>query len=155
MTWCESTAVPLALLALSRQSLCHGTTLQIDMPGTALCSAQAIHVLGLKGKSGAVPRNVWVYFLFWGCARLLSPLQKQATKRVCMVESQGYLIWGAPDFCLPPSTNKMIFQEEKTKKLSTSLIHIEYPPFPILLSSQCAEEHKYLLPQQQKPAYNN
>ena len=34
----------LALLALSRQSLCHGTTLQIDVPGTALCSAQAIHV---------------------------------------------------------------------------------------------------------------
>jgi len=62
-------------------------------------------VLGLKGKSGAVPRNVWVYFLIWGCARLLSPLQKNATKRVCMVESQGYRIWGAPDFCLPPSTS--------------------------------------------------
>ena len=29
-------------------------------------------VLGIKGKSGAVLRNVWVYFLFWGCARLLS-----------------------------------------------------------------------------------
>ena len=32
-------------------------------------------------------------------------------------------------------------------KLSTSPIHIEYPLFPILLSSHCAEEHEYLLPQ--------
>ena len=38
-----SLAPPLALLALSRQSLCHGTTLQIDVPGMALCSAHAIH----------------------------------------------------------------------------------------------------------------
>ena len=39
-----SKGLSVALLALSRQSLCHGTTLQIDVPGTALCSAQAIHV---------------------------------------------------------------------------------------------------------------
>jgi len=33
----------LALSAPSRQSLCHGTTFQIDVPGTALGSAQEIH----------------------------------------------------------------------------------------------------------------
>ena len=33
-----------ALLALSYQTLCYGTTLQIDVPGTALYSSQAIYV---------------------------------------------------------------------------------------------------------------
>jgi len=72
-------------------NLMHGPPSRCDVPG-------------YEGKCGAVPRNVWVYFLFWGCVRLLSPLQKKATKRVCMVESPSYRIWGAPDFWLPPST---------------------------------------------------
>jgi len=62
------------------------------------------HVLGIRGKYGAVARNLWVYFLFWGCARLLLPLQNVPRKRVCMVENHSYRIWGAPDFYLPPST---------------------------------------------------
>ena len=33
-----------ALLVLSHESLCHSATLQIDVPGTALSSAQAIYV---------------------------------------------------------------------------------------------------------------
>ena len=64
-----------------------------------------VTVLGIKGKYGAVARNLWVYFLFWECARLLLPLQNVPRKRVCMVENHSYRIWGAPDFCLPPSTH--------------------------------------------------
>ena len=38
-------------------------------------------------------------------------------------------------------------EEERDGKLSTSPIHAEYPPFPILVSSRPAEELEYLLPQ--------
>ena len=31
-------------------------------------------------------------------------LTKKATKRVCMGKNPSYHIWGAPDFCLHPST---------------------------------------------------
>ena len=61
-------------------------------------------VLGIKGKYGAVPRNVWVYFLFWGVRPTFAALTKKATKRVCMGEIPNYRIWGAPDFYLIPST---------------------------------------------------
>jgi len=47
-------------------------------------------VLGIKGKYGAVPRNVWVYFLFWGVRPTFAALTKKATKRVCMGEIPNY-----------------------------------------------------------------
>ena len=73
---------------------------------TSTCSAfSCLTVLGYNGKSGAFPRKVRVYILFRGCARLLSTLQKKATKRVCMGENLSCCIWGAPDFCVPPCTS--------------------------------------------------
>ena len=43
---------------------------------------RVIPVLGYSGKYGAVPRNVWVYFLFWGCARLLVTSEYDTCTRV-------------------------------------------------------------------------
>jgi len=75
-------------------------------PGPSLCSGSSCRelVLGIKGKYGAVPRHVWVYFLFWGARPTFAALTTKATKRVSMGEIPNYRIWGAPDFCLIPST---------------------------------------------------
>jgi len=44
------------------------------------------------------------FISYSGGAPDFAALTKKATKRVCMVENPSYRIWGAPDFCLPPST---------------------------------------------------
>ena len=60
-----------------------------------------VTVLGIKGKSGAVPRNVWVCFLFWGVRRTFAARTKKPTKRVCMGKTLVTVYGVRPTFDTP------------------------------------------------------
>ena len=51
-----------------------------------------VTVLGIEGKSGVVPRNLWVYFLFWGVRLTFAALTKKPTKGVCIGKNLSYRI---------------------------------------------------------------
>ena len=83
--------------------------------------------------------TIWLAFLalspesLW--AQPFKPMCSAGHYSTCSIVPRRYM------------SNKMTFQSKKQKRLSTRAIHIEHTPFPMLLSSHCDEEPRYLFPQ--------
>ena len=87
-----------------------------------------VHVHGYNGKSGTVPRAVWVYFLFWGRTRVLLTLQKKPQKAFVLVPGKKYPKIEVRDATLGNSHQNCLLLPMSTgpQEMFTSKISLKY-----------------------------